>query len=123
MLTAEQIEDLHAAAALSHPASPRFKNAATILLHHLQDGICAICGAEIEVRQRQHYFDDMLINYPLGNLDHVVAKSIGGEIGLGNVVLTHSKCNTRKGNQPPTGCECIWLLAVNARLGAEPTRW
>lgn len=31
--------------------------------------------------------------------------------------LAHSKCNNRKGNRAPTGCEVIFLLAVNARTG------
>lgn len=56
-------------------------------------------------------------------VDHVVPRSRGGALGLGNVVLAHRPCNGRKANRMPTGCELTFLLAVNARLGVRPDRW
>lgn len=38
-------------------------------------------------------------------------------------VIAHRKCNNRKSNRPPTGCEVIFLMGVNARLrGRSKTR-
>ena len=78
-------------------------------LFHAQGGLCAICGLEI-VRSNR-------------SVDHVVPKSRGGKNRVGNLVMSHPACNARKGDRPPTGCELIWLLAVNNRLEVEPTRW
>lgn len=50
--------------------------------------------------------------------DHVYPKS--SNVGLQpNTVAAHIRCNSLKGNRMPTGCELIWLEAVNARLGRE----
>jgi 5-methylcytosine-specific restriction endonuclease McrA len=55
--------------------------------------------------------------------EHVVPRSAGGFWGLGNVVAAHPACNTAKADRMPTGCELVWLLAVNARLGVQPQGW
>jgi hypothetical protein len=34
----------------------------------------------------------------------------------GNTMALHARCNYFKGNLPPTGCEIIALMLVNARL-------
>lgn len=59
----------------------------------------------------------------LGSLDHVIPRDLGGRDAWGNYLLAHGECNGAKSNDAPTGCEMVWLLAVNARLGVEPTRW
>lgn len=77
-------------------------------LHIEQGGHCAICGGEMAGEGVKW------------SLDHVVPRSLGGFDGIGNYVLTHGECNGLKSNRIPTGCELVWLLAINARLGAQP---
>jgi 5-methylcytosine-specific restriction endonuclease McrA len=83
--------------------------------YRVQGGICAICGG------RMPPLDDYHGNPP--SREHVIPKSWGGRDCLGNIVAAHHRCNMRKANRRPTGCELIWLQAVNARLGVEPVRW
>lgn len=80
-------------------------------LHRAQSGICAICGHDLPRKPED------------GSLDHCIPLSLGGIDGLGNIVLTHGECNGEKTNDIPTGCELVWLLAVNARLGVTPVRY
>lgn len=79
------------------------------VLLRAQRYICPICG--------------MVARWRNSNIDHVIPKSAGGPNRLGNYLATHTRCNTLKANRPPTGCELIWLLAINGRLGVEPMRW
>lgn len=85
---------------------------------HAQEGICALCGHRMP--------------YPLdhtgpkewrASCEHVIPLTMGGSDHLGNIVASHRCCNSWKSSHPPTGCELIWLQAVNARLGVEPVRW
>lgn len=69
---------------------------------------CGICGEE-------------LIENP--TVDHVIPRSRGGFDGKGNVVAACFVCNNRKADRMPTGCELIYLIAVNCRMGWEPQRW
>lgn len=85
-----------------------------VQLIELQGGICAICGG--------------LMVYGDGHgqeptVDHVLSRKMGGMDALGNLVAAHRVCNMEKDADLPTGCELIWLLAVNNRLGVEPVRW
>lgn len=68
---------------------------------------CALCGQP-------------LLRHADGRIeateDHVFAKVRGGYDGLGNLLAAHKRCNNRKGDRLPTGCEIIWLVAVCARL-------
>lgn len=48
--------------------------------------------------------------------EHVLPRHAGGR-EKGNLLLTHAKCNERRGDAMPTGCLLIMLDAVNARLG------
>lgn len=79
------------------------------VLWRLQGGLCAGCG--LAMRRRWT------------TLDHVIPRSRGGFDGFGDVVAMHRDCNQAKRDRWPTGCELIWLLAVNARLGVGPQRW
>lgn len=82
-----------------------------VLLYVAQEGICALCGQPMEGPGTRH------------SLDHVIPHALGGKNALGNLVLSDDLCNRRKSNDQPTACEMIFLLAVNARLGVEPTRF
>lgn len=84
-------------------------------LHEHQDSLCAICG-EAMTRDRTS-------GPALATIDHVIPRSRGGWQGWGNIVLTHAGCNRWKADTFPTGCELVWLLAVNAREGVNPRRW
>jgi 5-methylcytosine-specific restriction endonuclease McrA len=74
-----------------------------------QGGLCAICGQPL----------DPVIHR--ATTDHVIPLALGGRDALGNFVAVHRRCNTWKANDIPTGCEMVWLLFVNAKVGASPT--
>jgi 5-methylcytosine-specific restriction endonuclease McrA len=80
------------------------------ILYEAQGGLCGLCG-EVMKAGLKH------------SLDHVIPRFLGGPDALGNLLLAHGECNGRKSNDAPTGCECVWLLAVNARLGVQPKFW
>lgn len=80
-------------------------------LHSAQGGLCAICGTCLPRKPEEC------------SLDHCIPLSLGGIDGIGNIVLTHGECNGEKTNDIPTGCELVWLLAVNARLCVAPVRY
>jgi len=87
-------------------------------LHRAQGGLCAICGERIEIQ-----FYARVDRRMTASTEHVIPLSLKGPPGLGNLVCAHRGCNEDKGDRPPTGCELIWLLAVNARMGVGPVRW
>lgn len=78
------------------------------LLHRVQRGFCASCGQRVRPGQ--------------WSVDHVIPLALGGADAFGNFAMVHGRCNTRKADRMPTGCELIWLMAVNARLGVGPQR-
>jgi 5-methylcytosine-specific restriction endonuclease McrA len=82
-----------------------------------QEGICAGCCEPVSA--------ETPLNKPLSaSLDHVIPRRHGGHNLVGNLIVMHERCNSEvKGGRMPTGCELIWLLAVNARLGVGPQRW
>lgn len=85
-----------------------------VVLADAQGWLCALCGQEIDILGR------------MGariSTDHVVPRYLGGWDEWGNFLAAHRQCNADKSNDEPTGCELVWLFAVNARLGLEPTRW
>lgn len=75
-----------------------------------QHGVCGICGYPI-------------LDGEMRTVDHVIPKAMGGADMVGNFVIAHSDCNSDKAARPPNGCELVWLLAVNARIGFGPQRW
>ncbi len=77
------------------------------VLARAQGRLCASCGGVVRPRRE--------------SVDHVVPAALGGPGKLGNLVVMHGGCNRLKANRLPNGCELIWLLAVNARLGVGPT--
>jgi 5-methylcytosine-specific restriction endonuclease McrA len=79
-----------------------------------QGGRCVLCGWAL-------IFDDDLPDHApqRASFDHVIPRSRGGA-NHGNRLAAHRKCNTEKGSRMPTGCELVWLAAVNAKLGIDP---
>ena len=75
-----------------------------------QHGFCGICGCASE-------------DGDVCTVDHVIPKAMGGADIVGNFVMAHKGCNAEKSARAPSGCELVWLLAVNARIGFGPQRW
>lgn len=80
-------------------------------LYLAQRGTCAICGLPM-LDHVDHRKGDG--GY---TIEHVRPLIERGSLLLGNIVTAHYLCNFDKGQRLPTGCEMIWLAAVNARLG------
>lgn len=85
------------------------------LLLQAQGFICPVCGGVVGRDLAPDDTEDELPTY-----EHAVSHAHGGSDALGNALVTHRGCNHAKGDQPPNGCELIWLIAVNERMGA---RW
>lgn len=81
-----------------------------------QDNICAGCGKPM-LKVYGSKQDDR------PTIDHAIPRARGGRDVMGNIIAMHLACNNVKADDMPTGCELIWLLAVNCRLGVEPQRW
>ena len=73
------------------------------LIRNAQRSRCAICGERFGSQP--------------GTLEHVVPRSKGGK-HAGNLLVSHLRCNQRRGDANPTGCMLILLDVVNARLGS-----
>lgn len=56
-------------------------------------------------------------------IDHCIPRALGGADRLGNILAMHKACNETKSDDAPTGCELIWLLAVNCKAGWSPQIW
>lgn len=83
-----------------------------------QGNLCSGCGKPMGNRAAPKWIKP----YDRPSRDHTFPRSAGGLNRLGNFTAMHSLCNSMKGDDMPTGCELIWLMAVNARLGVEPQR-
>jgi hypothetical protein len=81
----------------------------------IQGGRCVHCGGALDHSLSR--FNPLRPTY-----EHVIPRARGGK-NVGNRLVAHLVCNGEKGDSMPTGCELVWLLAVNARLGVEPTRF
>lgn len=89
-------------------------------LHDAQFGLCAICGGVM--RHSTNHRPGMGLS-DRSTIDHVIPKALNGADELGNFTAVHGRCNTEKADALPTGCQLIFLLAVNARLGVGAVRW
>lgn len=78
-------------------------------IRRAQGGICPYCCRKLRRSD--------------ATIDHVLPKSAGGLDGPGNWLATCGPCNHEKGDDMPNGCAIVWVLAVNARIGAEPVTW
>ena len=90
------------------------------ILHWAQNGRCAGCGEPMSLKRG---FPRDRPSYP--TYDHVVPKCRGGGHSLINGLLKHFVCNTRRGSDPPTGCDRIWHALVLERLYSQAAvdRW
>lgn len=84
-------------------------------LWRAQWGRCPYCPAPLE--------DPLGLRGYRVNGDHVIPRGLNGPDAVGNLVCAHADCNHRKADRPPYGCELVFLMAVNARLGVGPTVW
>lgn len=94
------------------------------LLRDAQDGICPYCGEPLPEKgatkaERCADWDSGRI----ATLDHVYPRAREPWRGhQGNLLLVHrTPCNEDKKHDMPTGCQVIWLHAINARLGVTLT--
>ena len=87
------------------------------VLWRVQGGVCGICGYDMPRIGCHESREDRPTS------DHVVPVARKGPDRLGNIVCAHMRCNEIKSDRMPTGCELIFLLAVNARLGVQPQGW
>lgn len=87
-------------------------------LANAQRWTCALCGRPI-MREAKYGSSRGL------SLEHVWPKCWGlarrseglpTHRGYGFTLAAHGKCNSSRNHNPPTGCELIWLSAVNAVL-------
>ena len=66
-------------------------------LYDQQKGLCFICD------EPMHPEPYVKFTNPHGwNLDHLTPRALGGVDRTANIVLTHVKCNSRKGHRHPT---------------------
>lgn len=86
-------------------------------LARAQSGLCSGCAKPLDLSIRKTKHPDMV------TIDHTIPKALGGRNCFGNITAMHRLCNEMKGSDVPTGCEVIWLLSINCRLGCEPMRW
>lgn len=93
----------------------RAKRAIRRLLRRLQGELCPACGSHLASSSpdQPHWGP---------TIDHVIPRALGGWDAPGNLLAVHLVCNRRKAHRKPTGCEIIWLLAINNRLGVKPDR-
>lgn len=104
----------------------RFSNGRRFLvrLFDAQDGLCASCGYRMDLATRTVLLDlppehplMQLESYLLmASIDHLEPRSRGGTDCPRNKVAMHIRCNSDKGNRPPTGCERIFHMLVLERL-------
>lgn len=87
------------------------KGAVYDVLWLAQDGKCLCCAGAMLPRLRFPLHKDR------ETLEHVIPKGCLGQDRLGNLALTHSKCNNKRGSRPPTQAELDALDVINAKLG------
>lgn len=82
------------------------------VLVYSQERVCPLCGKRFSpnLHETEEHWRP--------TVDHVLPKSRGGYRGRGNCLAAHKRCNEKKGDRLPTGCEVIWLIAV-----CERNRW
>ena len=98
-------------------AAPGADRPMMVRIAAIQGGVCSLCWEPLD------FSPDLSPDAPLRpSFEHVIPRSLGGP-NVGGRLVAHRVCNSRKGSSLPTGCELVWLLAVNARLGLEPTRF
>lgn len=92
------------------PKSGTERSLLRLLLFRAQSGICAHCAMPLNKRARS----------PKNTFDHVYPFS-RKKRHEGNLLLVHRRCNEEKADNDPTGCQIIWLQAVNRYLQLDVT--
>lgn len=83
-------------------------------LFHRDGGVCHYCGIDcVRVPSGKRAPHNMATR------DHIVPRFLGGENGLGNYVLSCSKCNGDRGNQL-FYCECFRCLPIIEKALSDP---
>lgn len=102
-----------------------------VALWHAADGLCSCCAKpmpEIGMESSKGARATIEHVFPRSPKGHAVRKIrlfydlFPGEFRGRRTAMAHSKCNNRKGNRAPTGCEVVFLMAVNARVEGECQR-
>jgi 5-methylcytosine-specific restriction endonuclease McrA len=81
------------------------------LLWEAQDGRCISCDTRLQRRDKHPNDGDR------DTIEHVHPLQKGGADGLGNLALSHHKCNHLKANKLPNEAEISRLQEINAKLG------
>lgn len=87
-----------------------------LALATVQENLCAYCFAPMDPPNGSHCSYHRPDNL---TLDEVIPQCLGGGLKR-NTVAVHYRCNIRKANRPPTGCELLALEWVSAKLAADP---
>lgn len=92
---------------------PQLGRERALLIWRAQQGLCPICGQMLP--------DDYEPRDPVAgwSFEHVWPRARYRFRQIGNLLITHQACNNAKQDRDPTGCELIWLAAVNAQLGHQ----
>lgn len=80
-------------------------------IREAQGGLCAACGLPVPPPAEQSRQDE---NAP--TFDHIVPRCRGGTNGDHNGIMKHRRCNRKRGDQLPTGCDFVWQLVVWAKV-------
>lgn len=83
-------------------------------VHKRQNGLCHYCGRKMllitnKMARRTRHVDEMM------TLDHVITHSMGGSLGLHNLVGACHECNILRGDVPYK----LFIRWFNSRYGIE----
>lgn len=87
------------------------------------NGLCCVCATDLPkagetfTKNRAPTLEHVFPKSPAANALAKIAVLRKLVCGANRTALAHAKCNRDKGNRAPTGCEAVFLMAVNLRLG------
>jgi hypothetical protein len=55
----------------------------------------------------------------LPTFDHIIPVNRGGRKDVRNGLMKHQRCNEKREDALPTGCDLVWQLLVAAKLALE----
>lgn len=96
------------------PNAPVRRRDLAEMLHWAGDGLCQICFTPIDLTLPMHHPGRM-------QLDHIIPTSQGGTDALGNIQLTHGRCNNEKNDGYRRGYPSPEL--ARELLAASVLRW
>lgn len=82
------------------------------------NGLCVCCAGPVDLAEMT--VDHVVPRRPAANTLRRM-RAVRGLISKAGMRCSvkapaHARCNSRKSNRPPTGCELVFLMAVNSRL-------